>query len=94
MVQLGRDGMPRKVRGYMLGFDAPFNPLRVKGAHGRGRKERKTDSEDDSDGSGGDGAGLATMQELLGGFPRLPQGGASSNTTVVDPKAYREQLPH
>ncbi|MCD7457678.1 hypothetical protein HAX54_035751 [Datura stramonium] len=65
--------MPRKVRDCMLGFDAPFNPLRVKGAHGRGRKERKTDSKDDSDGPGGDGADLAAMQELLGGLPRLPR---------------------
>ncbi|MCD7471183.1 hypothetical protein HAX54_011498 [Datura stramonium] len=66
--------MSQKVRGCMLGFDVPFNPLRVKGAHGRGRKERKTDLENDSNGLGGDGAGLAVMQELLGGFPRLPQG--------------------
>ncbi|MCD9644613.1 hypothetical protein HAX54_032969 [Datura stramonium] len=65
--------MPRKVRGYILWFDAPFNPLRVKGAHGRGRKERKTDLKDDSDGPGGDGASLAAMQELLCGLPRLPR---------------------
>ncbi|MCD9639200.1 hypothetical protein HAX54_023578 [Datura stramonium] len=47
--------MPQKVRGCMLGFDAPFNPLRVKGAHGRGRKERKIDSKDDGDDPNGDG---------------------------------------
>ncbi|MCD9642585.1 hypothetical protein HAX54_029459, partial [Datura stramonium] len=48
-------GMPRKLRGCMLGFDAFFNPLRMKGAHGTGRKERKIDSKDDSDGPGSDG---------------------------------------
>ncbi|MCD9644614.1 hypothetical protein HAX54_032970 [Datura stramonium] len=78
MVELGQDGIPRKVRGYIPGFDVPFNPLRVNGAHVRGRKERNTESKDDSD-----GASLAAMQELLGGLPRMPQGGASSNTAFV-----------
>ncbi|MCD9560241.1 hypothetical protein HAX54_018745 [Datura stramonium] len=81
-------GIPRKVRGCMLGFDSPFNALRVKGAHGRVRKERKTDSEDDGDDPDGDGASssrpngpfqwmeadLAAMQGLMSGLPRLPQG--------------------
>ncbi|MCE3214653.1 hypothetical protein HAX54_052974, partial [Datura stramonium] len=53
--------MSRKLRGCMLGFDAPFNPLRVKGAHGRGRKERQTDLENDSNGPSGDGASLEAM---------------------------------
>ncbi|MCD7460552.1 hypothetical protein HAX54_043765 [Datura stramonium] len=94
MVELGWDGMPQKVRGCKLGFAAPFNPLRVKGAHAKGRKERNTDSKDDSDGPSGDGAGLAAMQELFGGLSRLPQGGASSNAAFVDPEAYREKLPY
>ncbi|MCD7460551.1 hypothetical protein HAX54_043764 [Datura stramonium] len=78
----------------LQGFEALFNILRVKGVHGRGRKERNTDSKDDSDGLSGDRASLAAMQELLGRLPRLPQGGASSNVVVVDLEAYREQLPH
>ncbi|MCD7469973.1 hypothetical protein HAX54_009470 [Datura stramonium] len=87
-------GVPQKVSDCMLGFDAPFNTLRVKGASGKGRKERKTDSEDDSNGLDGDWASLVAIQELLGGLPRLPQGRASSNAAVVDPKAYREHLFH
>ncbi|MCD9643685.1 hypothetical protein HAX54_031332 [Datura stramonium] len=46
-------------RDCMLGFDAPFDPLRLKGALGRGRTERKAISEDKSDGSSGDGAGYS-----------------------------------
>ncbi|MCD7463637.1 protein 2 3 complex subunit [Datura stramonium] len=49
-------GLPRKVKGCMLGFDALLNPLRVKGAYGRGGKERRTNSENDSDDPDGDGA--------------------------------------
>ncbi|MCD7454009.1 hypothetical protein HAX54_023205 [Datura stramonium] len=70
--------------GLMLGCDAPFNPLRVKGASEKGRKKMKADSEDDSDDLSGDRvgssrptrpfqrmqAGLAVMRELLGGLPR------------------------
>ncbi|MCD9638397.1 hypothetical protein HAX54_022339, partial [Datura stramonium] len=82
------------IRDYMLGFDAPFNPLREKGASGRGRKERKNELQDDSDGPGGDGAGLEAMQELLGGLSRLPQGGVSSNAAGVDLESHREWLPH
>ncbi|MCD7459197.1 hypothetical protein HAX54_040274 [Datura stramonium] len=94
----------REKRDCMLGFDAPFDPLRVKDAPGRDKKERKADSEDNSDGSGSDEvnssrptrpfqwmeANLAAMRELLGGLPRLSKGGASSNTVVVDPKAHVE----
>ncbi|MCD7471182.1 hypothetical protein HAX54_011497 [Datura stramonium] len=72
----------------------PPSPLCYIGAHGRGRKERKTDLENDSDGLGGDGVGLAVMQELWGGLPTLPQGGASSNAALVNPEAYRERFPY
>ncbi|MCE0480813.1 hypothetical protein HAX54_037944 [Datura stramonium] len=33
-------------------------------------------------------------QELLGGLPRLPQGGASFDAAVVKPGAYSKRLPH
>ncbi|MCD9560079.1 hypothetical protein HAX54_018520 [Datura stramonium] len=65
--------------GLYAGHDAQSNPLRVKGAVGRGRKKRKVDSENNSDGLGGNGAGLEAMQELLGGLPRPSKEGASSS---------------
>ncbi|MCD7450537.1 hypothetical protein HAX54_006997 [Datura stramonium] len=48
-----------EVRDYMLGFDVPFNPLRVKGGPGRDRKKRKVDSEDDIDGLDSDEVGFS-----------------------------------
>ncbi|MCD7454282.1 hypothetical protein HAX54_024213 [Datura stramonium] len=61
----------------MLGFDAPFNQLRVKGASGRGRKKKKADSEDDSDGSDGDDAGSSRptglFQQMEANFIAMPQ---------------------
>ncbi|MCD7457700.1 hypothetical protein HAX54_035907 [Datura stramonium] len=54
-------GVHRKVRDCMLGCDAPFNSLRVKGVPGRGRKKRKADSENDNDGPGCDGVGSSRL---------------------------------
>ncbi|MCD7469337.1 hypothetical protein HAX54_008279, partial [Datura stramonium] len=42
----------------------------------------------------GEGPIKLCKKRLLGGLPRLTQGGASSNAAFMDPEAYRERSPH
>ncbi|MCE3051777.1 hypothetical protein HAX54_050784, partial [Datura stramonium] len=83
----------QKATDVIMACDMPFEPLRVKGALGRGIKKRNTAS------GGGDGGAstsgpvgpferigskMASMRELLGGLPRPPSSSMPSSTTSAD----------
>ncbi|MCE3051300.1 hypothetical protein HAX54_049368 [Datura stramonium] len=72
MVELGHDGDLNffKPRVEPVGHFSPSPLCSISR-----QEDMKTDSTDDSDDPGSDRVGLAVMQELLGGLPRLPRGG-------------------
>ncbi|MCE0482255.1 hypothetical protein HAX54_040837 [Datura stramonium] len=100
--------VPRDQGAEMIVCDVPFDPLRVKGALGWGRKKRNTDLKEDSEDQGSSrvGAGLsrpsspfecieenmAVMKELLRFLSRPLPDGALSNAAAGAIEAFQGAL--
>ncbi|MCD9641674.1 hypothetical protein HAX54_028019 [Datura stramonium] len=99
-----RANVHREARDFAVACNIPFDPLRVKGAPRRGRKKKRVAFDDKgSEGWRASGAGptrpvgpfeqieteMASIKELLRGFPKPPLGDRRSNIAAANPEGVQ-----